>query len=319
MAAQPASLRDMQTPDPPPGLSAVYEGGELVQTPTRMNFVAASTVKGRVMRDSSGIDSLTSGMTWEEHTVWVANGRRRQLGLHLNGVELLDSPISSPIDFLSKDTVIDSYYPQCEALLKKCLGPAVAVKAFDHNVRKQVGGPQKPVGVVHGDYTTVSGPRRLELLAESPKINDVWRERLGESPLLNRATVDECMAGRRRWAFINVWRNIDAANPVKSTPLACIDAQSHVAADLRVLEIQYPDRTGENYLVCPSERHQWVYYPDMTCDEALLIKQWDSHSESEDVSKLSLHSAFRDPTTPTAAPPRQSIEVRCVVIWDERV
>ncbi len=75
--------------------------------------------------------------------------------------------------------------------------------------------------------------------------------------------------------------------------------------------------------------HRWYYYPKMTREEALLIKQWDSAgtlarsdgalsdgSASSAPCTFSFHSAFEDPASPLDAPDRWSIEVRCMVIYD---
>lgn len=61
--------------------------------------------------------------------------------------------------------------------------------------------------------------------------------------------------------------------------------------------------------------------------EALLIKQWDSagvFARSEGRARdtpgesctMSLHSAFNDKSAAPDAPNRQSIEVRCLVLFD---
>ena len=131
-------------------------------------------------------------------------------------------------------------------------------------------------------------------------------------------------SGKRRFAFVNVWRNI-AKEPVQQMPLACIDATTvDTATDLRTFQIHYADRVGENYFCCPSPQHAWCYFPQMTRNEVLLLKQWDSCGDvarGNDVdrvlSTMTVHSAFMDPTSPPDAPPRESMEVRCVVIWDE--
>ena len=69
----------------------------------------------------------------------------------------------------------------------------------------------------------------------------------------------------------------------------------------------------------------------MTRDEALLIKQWDSAGGlarsggawgdaatggNREPCTFSFHTAFRDPATPPDARDRQSIEVRCVLLYD---
>ena len=60
-------------------------------------------------------------------------------------------------------------------------------------------------------------------------------------------------------------------------------------------------------------------------NEAILLKQWDScggianGNERDDASRpttFAIHSAFIDPSCPPGAPPRISIEVRCIVMWE---
>jgi len=50
----------------------------------------------------------------------------------------------------------------------------------------------------------------------------------------------------------------------------------------------------------------------MTRDEVLLIKGWDSLDDGR--AKFTPHSAFELPDTGQGAPPRESIEVRTLVI-----
>ena len=183
-------------------------------------------------------------------------------------------------------------------------------EAFDHNVRceegkasgrKLKGGSnvQAPAGLVHGDYTAVSAPRRLAQLSEAPKTNDA----------LNKPPLDGVHVAGRRFAFINVWRPI---SEVKSTPLACCDAATVRDDDLLTFKIYYEDRVGENYFARHHPAHKWYYFPRMKREEALLIQQWDS---SDEAAKFALHSAFADPASPPDAPARESIEVRLVVVY----
>ena len=95
-----------------------------------------------------------------------------------------------------------------------------------------------------------------------------------------------------------------------------------------MFEIHNGDRIAENYYVKPANDHRWHYYPAMTRDEALLIKQWDSAgtlarsdglrgdaADASGTTTFTLHSAFDDPATPPNAPDRQSIEVRCLLVY----
>ena len=73
-----------------------------------------------------------------------------------------------------------------------------------------------------------------------------------------------------------------------------------------------PDRIGEIYHLTHAPSQRWYYAPQMTPDEVLLIKGWDSLDDGR--AKFTPHSAFDLPDTGQTAPPRESIEVRTLVI-----
>lgn len=299
---------------------------------------------GKVLtrRDTDGSDAQWKGVDLVKRAVPVHDARAlsgdARPTLERNGFELLTSPLPDPdLDFLNNEQVIRTYYPYCERVVREASG-ARLVAAFDHNVRsaagkqsqKRIEGGQQvqgPAHVVHGDYTMTSTPDRLRQLTRPPSSNDTLRTVLGEGQsLLDAGEIEEAIA-HGRYGIINLWRNI-ADTPVAVNPLALCDAACVRPQDLVVFEIHYADRIGENYFAKYSDGHRWYFYPDMTRDEALLIKQWDSagrmarthgaESDPADGSEpctFSFHSAFEDPTTPPDAPDRWSIEVRCAVVW----
>ena len=272
----------------------------------------------------------------------VCNARNRQADerptLHGMGFELMDEAIARPsLDFFDHDQVVRHYYPHCESIIANATGAQVF--AFDHNLRsaqaKQAqqriaGGQhvQEPLHLVHGDYTLTSAPQRLRDLTRPPGRNDTLRSALGENEsLISDELARQALADGGRFAIINLWRNV-ATGPVQSKPLALCDSRTVDPQDLVVFEIHYADRIGENYFAKHADRHRWFYYPEMSPDEALLIKQWDSsgplarsHGKQSDASDpaatstFSYHSAFDDPGAPQDAPDRQSIEVRCIAIY----
>ena len=271
------------------------------------------------------------------HNARLLDGSHRRIAEN-NGFELLSpNPLHADLDFFDHLEVVQGYYPECEALVRETTS-APHVFAFDHNVRSAAGKESKrpirggqqvqgPAHVVHGDYTLRSAPERLQQLAKPPSGNDTLYSVIapGES-LVKPELVERVLQDRGRFAFINVWRNI-ADEPVATHPLALCDGQSVDPEDLVVFEIHYQDRVGETYCAKHSPRHQWYYYPALTRDEALLIKQWDSagtlaHSNGRRADHpqapctFSFHSAFEDPSTPPDAPDRRSIEVRCIAIFD---
>ena len=296
-----------------------------------------------VHRNTEGNDTPWVGADVDKRQMTIHDARGlaepERRTLEANGFEMLGRPLTDlEIDFLDHEQVVRRYYPHCADIVREHAGARI-VKAFDHNVRSAAGKlsgrriaggqqVQRPAQIVHGDYTLTSGPQRLRDLANPPAVNDTYRTQLADGEtLLDEADVTRALDSGR-FALINLWRNI-AAEPVATYPLALCDAVSVHPDDLVVFEIHYADRIGENYFAKHADDHRWYFYPALTRDEALLIKQWDSAggmARSEGASAdamcpdapctFSFHTAFQDPMTAPDAPDRWSIEVRCIVLYD---
>lgn len=117
-----------------------------------------------------------------------------------------------------------------------------------------------------------------------------------------------------RFAHFNVWRAITA--PPQDVPLAVCDARSIAAADLLVADAVFdppggaPEWSFESWLVAHNPAHRWVWFPDMTRDEALIFRT----SDLEHGLPVP-HVAFDDPEAGPDARPRASIEMRAVAYW----
>jgi len=321
----------------PPQRSGIKRGvdGEVVAVNGVFNYQSDSikrslVANGQIVtkRDGSGSDAELHGAIWEPKEVTVHNARSETaLALDVHGFELRESPTTMLYgEFYEEDKILRNYYLECQELIKQVTGASIVV-AFDHNLRSASGkkassaikggsSVQNPATLVHGDYTLTSGPRRLEQLTLPPKANDTLGRLLG-GPVVSQEALQ--MAKTVRFAIVNVWRSI-RDEPVEVMPLACCDATTTEAEDLCVFEIHYADRIGENYFAAHSPSHQWYHYPRMVRNEALLLKQWDSQGklagEGGSKATFALHSAFYDPTASKAAPDRESIEVRCICIWE---
>ncbi|MFU2762113.1 CmcJ/NvfI family oxidoreductase [Pseudomonas aeruginosa] len=105
------------------------------------------------------------------------------------------------------------------------------------------------------------------------------------------------------------------AGTPQRAPLALLDARSLAFDDLVASDLVYRDKVGETYSVKPNPEHRWYYYPRLLPEEALLLKIYDSREDAQ--ARLGAHTAFDDPCTPADAPPRQSIELRCLLFFDE--
>ena len=288
-------------------------------------------------RNADGSDSGGTGVKVDSCEISIADARIEGATCESNGFELVDKPNDATRDFYDHAAVLDGYYEECAEIVQENTG-ASFVAAFDHNIRSALGKEaqrrikggqevQGPAYMAHGDYTLTSAPQRLLDLTKPSSTNDTLRGLLGDKPLLTKDNAEAALAGETRYAIINLWRSI-GETPVITDALTLCDGRSVVPEDLVVFEIHYADRIGENYFTLPSEDHRWLTYPAMNQDEALLIKQWDaagtlaqSSGQHGDGSKnapctFSFHTAFTGPKLDSKAPRRESIEVRCVVLYD---
>jgi hypothetical protein len=198
-------------------------------------------------------------------------------------------------DFYDETEVVEFYYPEASALIRRHTG-AERVIVFDHNVRRGNSmslrtikyAQGRPVSHAHTDYTEVSAVRRLQ-------------EVLGE---------DSALGQRPRVLQVNLWRPI--TGPVRDMPLAICDAGSIAQDQLVPVDLLYPSRRGEVYYLTYDPGQRWYYAPDMQPDEAWLLKNYDS---ATGIARFTAHSAFSDPTPRSYIPPRESIEVRAFAIF----
>lgn len=251
------------------------------------------------------------GTPWESghyalHRVPIADARNAATpsDIEREGFVLSDAP-TAVRDFLD-DAEVRAVYHREVAELALAVTGGTRAHVFDHLVRRREAdraalsfgrragdGRAAANGRIHNDYTEESGRRRLALVLEDTK----------------EATA---LAAVRRYCIVNVWRSIKG--PVLDTPLAVCDARSVMAKDLVSAEVRYPRRTGEIYLATHSPSHRWSYFSAMDRHEALVFKQYDSQLSG--VSRYTPHAAFDHPEAPADAPLRESIEARCLVVFE---
>ena len=206
-----------------------------------------------------------------------------------------------------------------EALVQRATGAERCI-LFDHTIRKVAaandargfgvaskdGSTSNAVNKVHGDYTTAGAPRRVMGLSKPTESGSF------DVPLLSAQEAADVI-DNRRYAIINVWRNI-APSPVARMPLAVVDCSTVAPADLFSVHLMFTDRVGENLALEPRPEHRWAYFPQMQRNEAMLFKTFDS-LDAPGLARSTIHSAFDDPATPLGAPARESIEVRVLAIF----
>jgi hypothetical protein len=237
----------------------------------------------------------------ERHAVLIRDMRPFAAGVSLDreGFELRRAE-TAVADLYDDEAVQRVYYPEIEALLRARMG-ASRVVVFDATRRSDAsGGAANPDGTrgpasrVHVDYTEKSGPQRVR-------------------DFLGAGKAERLFTSGARIVQVNVWRPI--RGPVQRSPLALADAASIRPEDLIATDQIFPDRIGEIYHLAYHPGQRWYFAPGMEKDEVLLIKGWDSRDDGR--ARFTPHGAFELPQTPETAPPRESIEVRTLVVIEE--
>ena len=250
------------------------------------------------------------------------------------GFALHHAPISE-MPFSQDAAIRQNYYPEVEALLRKHLqGSIKKVVIFDHTIRRRHrDAPRQPVQQVHVDQTPSAAEVRVRRHLPAHE-------------------AEELLQGR--YQIVNVWRPIGFV--AEDFPLAVVDWRSTRPDDFVPVDLLYPTRSdspmeeagiaanddrgreqlpkagsegstegyevrGETLGVAANERHQFYYAKDMTPNEVMLLKCFDSRGEGlpggwPGEALRTPHTAFVDPDTRADAPGRQSIEVRCLVFYD---
>ncbi len=261
-----------------------------------MEFADRHAGRPAIYLDETASPATRRSGRFETRPVTVENVRpiARALSLDREGFALMPHT-SSVTDFYDETAIKDVYVPELERLIGALMG-AKRVLMFDHTrrtgPREDTGGlrTREPVRRIHNDYSEKSGPRRMLDLIGEP---------------------EAALQRGRRFAIVNVWRPM--RGPLQETPLGLCDATTVRAADWIETDQVYRDRVGETYCLAWAPEQRWYYAPDMTPEEIILIKSYDSALDGR--ARFCAHSAFDDITAPADAPPRASIEARLLALF----
>lgn len=232
------------------------------------------------------------------HTVAIGNARESGDAFELDteGFCLVEQP--SEVQDFYDDHQLSQYEIELKSMLSNLTG-ASEVLIFDHTRRSSSDAIRskrkirEASSVIHNDYSADSGHLRLR---------DFFNDHV---------EFDSTDYDKIPFAIINVWRS--TAGTIANYPLAMCDATSVSDADLVAVKREGKERIGEIQLVLHQEQHRWCYFPQMTADEALVFKTFDSRTDGR--TRFTPHTSFEDPTAPADAPPRESIESRCFVFY----
>ena len=225
--------------------------------------------------------------------------------LDREGICLVSSP-TIMVDFRNHDEFRRVHLKELHDVVKAVTGAEKVIIGHDtkgqlwgHRISDRAAqfgekGTSYPGRFAHVDYSDAGGEAAIrEMLADDPDT-----ERL--------------LAGR--YAIYNLWRAI--SDPPQDCPLGLCDARSVEPEDLivsRTVRGEGKDRVErEANFVRYNPTHRWVYFRDMTRDELLIFRGFESDPAR---SMRVPHTAFDDPLVGLTAPPRESIDLRCAVFY----
>ena len=220
--------------------------------------------------------------------------------LDSHGFQLVIAP--TELDLLDTEVVQSAFYQECRDLLKQVTG-CEEVRGGGHEYRNGFGGMKGPRGVKPTPNGS-GGAYAQGIHADmSPAVEDRFQRILPEA---------------RHFESINIWRSA-VRETLRLMPLAVCDMRSVRPDDIVFGDgqntgniKQYTKVVDQRLIHGPHQR--WCYFPDMTPDEVLLFRQYDTRQEILNLRTV-FHTAVADPNTPEDAPMRSTIEVRMQAIY----
>ncbi|MDI3567435.1 CmcJ/NvfI family oxidoreductase [Bradyrhizobium sp. Arg816] len=115
-----------------------------------------------------------------------------------------------------------------------------------------------------------------------------------------------------RLMIIQAWRVLSP--PPQDFPLTVCDASTIPDRDMLVVDYgRNEPGWHKSWSIFHSPAHRWYYFPEMTADEFIMWKGYDSATH---YNVRSAHTAFDDRHTYPNAIPRESVEARFFVYYD---
>ncbi|CAF0759964.1 unnamed protein product [Adineta steineri] len=236
-------------------------------------------------------------------TIHDLRNKESSIDLDTHGFEVLKYDGDIHNEFDNDSEMQRSYYEDIVALLKKRLG-ASSVVIFNHIFRFR-GSPLTP----YQCDSTHKNPG-LDAHVDIDPSGVPWKV----EQLLGEEEAKKAM--HRRFQMINIWRPI-GPNPVMNIPLALCDYRSvDVDKDMHVVQHRGTPNSLSGYAVSHNAQgaQKWYYLSQMRSDEMFVFKIFDS---KPDVAQFGAHAAFINKHVPPTNVEQKSIEVRCLVFYDQ--
>ncbi len=256
-----------------------------------INYTAPMTQRPRYHANDQSRDVIDL----DPRTVPIIDGRAEPPSLEREGFALV-SHRSKVADFRTPGAQ-ETYRSEIESLLRAATGADEIVIATPGLFRFGEKSPDS------GKHNNSRPARFIHIDVNDGTANDFSRA---------SAPIDRTV---RRAAHFNVWRVVTP--PPQDVPLALCDARTLAPEDLIEADAVFdqegkPDWSFTGLVVGAAPRHRWLWFPDMTPDEAVIFVTNDSDPARP---HCVAHSAFDNPLCPDDAVPRASLEMRAIAYW----
>ena len=229
------------------------------------------------------------------------------------GFELLASS-SEVDDWTDDDEIAAVHYAEVETIARDLTGCDAALVS-DHVKRSgetaKRSREQAPVRLVHSDFAAD--------YAEVIRTAYHGVKGRGAATLARTGVTADDIERAPRIMMMQFWRNL--GEPKMDLPVAFCDARTLTPADAVPFRYTGYVAGGRSFdalaVVAPDnpQRHRWHTFPELTREEVVAFRTYDTDLVRDHRTWFTPHSAFRDPDVELGRPARFSIEMRVMCLY----
>jgi len=221
---------------------------------------------------------------------------------------------SAMTDWTDDNEIAGVHYGEIEAIARELTGCDRALVS-DHVKRTAEQAKrereQSPVRLVHSDFAA-----NYESVIRGAYHGVRGR---GAATLERAGVTADDIESAPRIVMMQFWRNLGAAK--MDLPVAFCDARTVTPAESKPFPYQGYVAGGRTFdalgiVASPrAETHAWYVFPELTPDEVVGFRTYDTELVRDGKTWFTPHSAFRDPDVEAGSPARFSIEMRVLCLF----
>ena len=256
-----------------------------------------------VVHSMPAVQRTNFAQTLTPMTIHDLRGKEKSFNLDTHGFEVLPYHGSVQEHFENDSEAHRTYFEEIIDLLKKRLGASRVV--IYHYAFRDRGPPQTHEKLDTNHRSPAYFPH---VDADAAGVQKILEETMSKE--------ESEKAMQHRFQVINVWRPI-GPNPITQKPLTVCDYWSvDQKKDVHPLTLRGCEHNSSALIMSrnPQDAHTWYYINQMQSNEMFAFKIFDNQP---DVAQLGFHTAFVKKDVPIPDVEQKSLEVRCLIFYDE--